>query len=595
MGSGVRTDINMTQINIITLLKGAVSEKVIALLDSEFGIQDVDPQLFKFEVPPDEKMGHMAFACFPLARIAKKAPPLIASIMAEKWGESPYFAEVTAAGPYLNFRFNPAHLAQELIQPCIDSDSYGDNEIGAGKSLLLEYSSPNTNKPLHLGHCRNNLLGSVLSSLLKSSGFELIKANLVNNRGIHICKSMLAYRNWGKGETPESEGIKGDKLVGGYYVLYDKKEKEDPAVLEEVQEMLRQWEAGDPETMALWKQMNGWVLDGFMETYKRMDISFDKFYFESETYEGGRELVLEALEKGICDREENGAVSIDLEAEKLGRKILLRGDGTSMYITQDINTTVTKFSDFDLDGCMFVVGNEQDNHFRVLFKVLSRFGYQWAEQCEHISYGMITLPEGKMKSREGTVVDLDDLLDEMKSLALAEIRERMRNPDDADPAELEKTAEAIGQAAIKFFILRTNAVKEISFNPKESLSFDGATGPYLQYTHARICSLLRKADIDPAQISFDSHEWNGDEISLLVQLGRFPDTIAQSAIDRNPAILCTYIYELCRGFNKFYYEHPILKAESEKVVQARISLTRAVKGVLYKTLQLLGITALEKM
>ncbi len=585
----------MGPINIITFLKETITEKVLEILASEFGIQDVDRQQFKFEVPPEEKMGHLAFACFPLARIVKKAPPLIATQMAENWGQSQYFSEVTSTGPYLNFHFNPAYLSKELIPVCITSEGYGNNEGGANQTLLLEYSSPNTNKPLHLGHCRNNLLGSVLSNLLKSSGFDVIKANLVNDRGIHICKSMLAYQKWGSGETPESEGIKGDKLVGGYYVLYDKKEKEDPTILQEVQEMLRKWEADDPTTMELWKKLNGWVLDGFRETYERMDVSFDKFYFESETYQGGRELVLSALEKGICSEEPNGAVSIDLEADKLGKKILLRGDGTSMYITQDINTTVTKFSDFDLNGCLFVVGNEQDNHFRVLFKVLSRFGYEWADQCEHISYGMITLPEGKMKSREGTVVDLDDLMDEMKSLALNEIRERLNNPDIADAEELEKTAEAIGQAAIKYFILRTNALKEISFNPKESLSFDGATGPYLQYTHARICSLLRKAEINRARFSFSDHVWNEDEITLLVQLGRFPDIIAQGAADRNPAVLCTYIYELCRAYNKFYYEHQILKADSETVIQARISLTRAVKGVLYKTLQILGIKALEKM
>lgn len=585
----------MSLTNIITFLKDVVADRVADLLASEFGLQDVDRQQFKFEVPPDDKMGHLAFACFPLARIAKKAPPMIARQLAESWGGSPHFKSVTAAGPYLNFHFDPVFLAGELIPACITDKAYGDNVSGVDKTLLLEYSSPNTNKPLHLGHCRNNLLGSVLSNLLKCNGYELIKANLVNDRGVHICKSMLAYSKWGSGETPETAGVKGDKLVGGYYVLYDKKEKENPDVLEEVQEMLRMWEAGDPDTMELWRKLNGWVLDGFRKTYERMDVSFDKYYFESETYKGGRELILSALERGICDREENGAVSIDLEADKLGKKILLRGDGTSMYITQDINTTVTKFSDYDLDGCLFVVGNEQDNHFRVLFKVLSRFGYEWAEQCEHISYGMITLPEGKMKSREGTVVDLDDLMDEMKNLAMAEILERSGKSETEVTEELEQTAEAIGQAAIKYFILRTNAAKEISFNPKESLSFDGATGPYLQYTHARICSLLRKAEFDPDRIDFDNHEWNDDEIGLLVQLGRFPDTLALSAADRNPAVLCTYIYELCRGYNKFYYEHPILKADSEVVVQARIALTRAMKGVLFKTLQILGITALERM
>lgn len=585
----------MSLINISLFLKETVATKVIELLQSEFGVQGVDVSQFKFEIPPDDKMGHLAFACFPLAKAARKAPALIAMQLSQSWGKSFFFQRVTAVGPYLNFHFNPHYLAEALIPACISSDRYGDTELGSGQTLLLEYSSPNTNKPLHLGHGRNNLLGSVLAELLQRNGYKVVKANLVNDRGIHICKSMVAYQKWGSGETPASTGLKGDKLVGGYYVLYDQKEKQDPEILQEVQETLRMWEAGDPETIELWKQLNGWVLDGFRETYARMDVSFDKYYFESETYKGGRELVLSALEKGICVEEPNGAVAIDLEADKLGKKILLRGDGTSMYMTQDINTTVSKFNDFDLDGCLFVVGSEQDNHFRVLFKVLERFGYEWAERCEHISYGMITLPEGKMKSREGTVVDLDDLMNEMKALALQEIQTRAGGTAEEVSVELDQTAEAIGQAAIKYFILRTNAVKEISFNPQESLSFDGATGPYLQYTHARICSLLRKAVFTPAQIDFDNDAWNPDEIAILVQLGRFPDTIAQSATDRNPAVLCHYIYELCRGFNKFYYEHPILKAESEAVKQARISLTRAVKGVLYKTLQILGITALEKM
>ncbi|NQU65446.1 MAG: arginine--tRNA ligase [SAR324 cluster bacterium] len=585
----------MSLINVTLFFKETVASRVMELLQSEFGVERVDASQFKFEIPPDHKLGHLAFACFPLAKIARKAPQLIATQLAQSWGESPCFQQVAAVGPYLNFHFSPRYLAEGLIPACISSDRYGDTDLGTGQTLLLEYSSPNTNKPLHLGHGRNNLLGSVLAGVLQRNGFKVVKANLVNDRGIHICKSMLAYQKWGSGETPERTGIKGDKLVGGYYILYDQKEKQDPEILQEVHELLRMWEAGDLETIALWKKMNGWVLDGFRSTYARMDVSFDKYYFESETYKGGRELVLAALEKGICVEEPNGAVAIDLEADKLGKKILLRGDGTSMYMTQDINTTVSKFNDYDLDGCLFVVGSEQDNHFRVLFKVLDRFGYEWAERCEHISYGMITLPEGKMKSREGTVVDLDDLMDEMKALALQEIRKRTGNAAEEVSADLDRTAEAIGQAAIKYFILRTNAVKEISFNPQESLSFDGATGPYLQYTHARICSLLRKAEFSPAQIVFDNEAWNPEETALLVQLGRFPDTMAQSATDRNPAVLCGYIYELCRGFNKFYNEHPILKAESDTLIQARISLARAVKGVLYKTLQILGIVALEKM
>ncbi len=585
----------MSFINLISFFKENIQNRVVEILMKEFELKEIDTSTFKFEVPPEEKMGHLAFACFPLAKIARKAPPMIAQVLAEKWGETRFFNQMNAAGPYLNFFISPDYLAEELISDCVENNQYGDNDQGAGKTLMLEYSSPNTNKPLHLGHGRNNLLGIVLSNLLETSGYEVIKTNLVNDRGVHICKSMLAYKNWGDGETPESKGKKGDKLVGDYYVLYNEKEKENPDLLEDVQQMLRDWESGEPEVIELWKKMNGWVLDGFKATYQRMGISFDKYYFESETYQGGKDIIQDALKKGICNEEENGAISIDLEADKLGKKILLRGDGTAMYITQDINTTITKFTDYALDGCLYVVGNEQDNHFRVLFNVLGKFGYDWANLCEHISYGMISLPEGKMKSREGTVVDLDDLMDEMNTMALEEIRERRKLDENNGDEDTLKTAEAIGQAAIRFFIMRTGAVKEITFDPKESLSFDGATGPYLQYTHARICSVLRKYEGTVDLKGNSGYDWNQNETTLLVGLARYPDVLRQSATDRNPAILCSYIYDLCRAFNKFYYENKILKAKTVQAVQARLSLSMAVKGVLNKSLHILGITALEKM
>ncbi|MBU3915259.1 arginine--tRNA ligase [bacterium] len=585
----------MSFINLISFFKENIQNRVVEILKVEFGLGDIDVSTFKFEIPPDGKMGHLAFACFPLAKIAKKSPPMIAQILVEKWGETRFFEQLSAAGPYLNFFMSPDFLAKELIVACAENDRYGDNDQGAGKTLMLEYSSPNTNKPLHLGHGRNNLLGIVLSNLLEKNGYNVVKTNLVNDRGVHICKSMLAYKNWGKGETPENTGKKGDKLVGDYYVLYDKKEKENPDLLEDVQQMLRDWESGEPEVIELWKKMNSWVLEGFKKTYERMGISFDKYYFESETYQGGKDIILEALKKGICEKEENGAISIDLEADKLGKKILLRGDGTAMYITQDINTTVTKFTDYKLDGCLYVVGNEQDNHFRVLFNVLAKFGYEWANLCEHISYGMISLPEGKMKSREGTVVDLDDLIDEMNALALEEIKERWNIEADKVDEKMRETAEAIGQAAIRFFILRTGAAKEITFDPKESLSFDGATGPYLQYTHARICSVLRKTGKEMDLTDTQSYSWNQDETTLLVALSHYPDVLRQSATDRNPATLCGFIYDLCRAFNKFYHDNQILKVENEQAVQARLSLCLAVKGVLNKSLRILGIKALEKM
>lgn len=585
----------MSKLNYINKFKSAVTQRVLELLKSEFNIDEVDPKQFKFETPPDDKFGHLAFACFPLARVAKKAPPMIAQVLAEKWGTTEGFKNVVSTGPYLNFFFSPQYLYENLMSECIADSGYGENEIGAGKQVMLEYSSPNTNKPLHLGHGRNNLLGITLSKLLSKSGYDVVKANLVNDRGVHICKSMYAYQTFGKGETPESENVKGDKLVGDYYVTYANEEKKNPEILEHVQQMLRDWEAGDSAVRGLWQKMNSWVLSGFKETYQRMGVAFDKYYYESETYKGGREIILDAFEKGICDKEDNGAISIDLEKDKLGKKILLRGDGTSMYITQDINTTVTKFSDFNLDGCLFVVGNEQDNHFKILFKVLEKFGFDWASRCEHISYGMINLPEGKMKSREGTVVDLDNLMDEMKAMALEELKGRYASDQLAENFDAEMTAEAIGQAAIKYYILKANAQKDITFNPKESLSFDGATGPYLQYTHARISSIFRKGELNNAFVIPSDYAWSEEEEKLLVALSRYPDVMATSAVDRNPAALCTFVYEICRLFNKFYYEHKILKAEKTEQKDARLYLTRAVQTILKDSLNILGIVPLERM
>lgn len=580
--------------NCISDFKSDISKRVRELLESYFGCVQVDVSLFKFETPPDEKMGHLAFACFPLAKIARRSPSLIAQTLALRWGRSRLFRQVAASGPYLNFFYSPSFLADELLPICIGDARYGSSSFGSGKTVMVEYSSPNSNKPLHLGHCRNTLLGISISNLLENIGCQVVRTNLVNDRGIHICKSMYAYREWGEGETPESAGVKGDKLVGKYYVTYDRRERENPEILQNVQQLLRDWESGKPEVRALWRKMNGWVLDGFRQTYARLGATFDRFYYESETYQGGKEAVLKALESGICAREPNGAVSIDLEEERLGRKILLRGDGTAMYITQDISTTIRKFTDYHLDGSLFVVGDEQDMHFRLLFAILKRFGYGWATRCEHVSYGMITLPEGKMKSREGTVVDLDDLMDSMKLMGERELDKRY---GDSPPEEIdrEETAEAVCQSAIKYYILKTNAAKEISFDPKESLSFNGATGPYLQYTHARICSLLKRADPAVEEEPSGTYRWQETEVGVMVHLARFPDAVLTSAKERNPAILCTFVYDLCRSYNKFYYEFPIVKAKSGSERNARLLLSRATKAIVAKALGILEIEALERM
>ena len=575
--------------------KAIISTRMAVLVEQISG-EPVDQKLFKLEQPADANMGHIAFACFPLAKALKKSPQVIATELANTYGSCDCFEKIEANGPYVNFFFESENMAKAIFAASKNED-FGYSDVGQGKKILLEYSSPNTNKPLHLGHGRNNLLGMALANLFETQGYSVTKVNLVNDRGIHICKSMLAYQKWGAGATPTSEGIKGDKLVGNYYVKYDQELKKDESLEAQARELLQKWEASDPETLKLWEQMNNWVYDGFKKTYTRMGANFDKYYYESQTFIGGKELVLKAFGDGLCQKEENGAISIDLEAEKLGKKILLRGDGTSMYITQDLNTTVTKFADHaPLDSCLFVVGNEQDNHFRVLFKTLEKLGYDWAKQCEHISYGMITLPEGKMKSREGTVVDLDELMEELKDLSLEEINKRANFSDSE--AELKvSTAEAIGQAALKFFILRSGAQKEIQFNPKESLAFEGQTGPYLQYVYARISSLLSKVE-DQSLLAQPLTKYPKTiykvENHLLLHLSRLNDALTAATTERNPSILCNWAYELCKVFNKFYNELHVLNAEAPEL-QFRIQLTSAVQKGLGKALNILGITAINKM
>lgn len=590
----------MSPINLIANIKGILQKEIAELLASVLQLDQVDSSIFKFEFPPDDKMGNLAFACFPLAKIARKAPAQIAQTLQEEWRLWDHFSKIEAKGPYLNFFFSPQWLAGELFSTIASGDSYGNNNLGQGKKLMVEYSSPNTNKPLHLGHGRNNLLGITIACLLECSGYDVTKANLVNDRGIHICKSMLAYQKWGNGETPESTGKKGDLLVGDYYVLYSNKIEEGVKGLEEeAQQMLRDWEAEDPEVRKLWKMMNEWVLDGFYKSYARMGVSFDRFYYESQTFAGGKEEVLNALEKGICQKEENGAVSIDLETDKLGKKILLRGDGTTVYMTQDINTTISKFKDYKgLEGCLFVVANEQENHFKVLFKTLEKFGYDWASRCEHISYGMVTLPDGHMKSRKGNTVEMDSLMEEMHGLAKHQLLVREEESSNKRTTEeIEQVAEAIGLAAIKYYILNTSYAKGITFDRDKSISFDGATGPYLQYTHARISTLLNKAEsFDPQSVNVaNDFAWGKEESRLLVQLAHFPQAVQLSATERNPAVLASHVYDLCRIFNKFYYESPVLKAEDEATVQARLTLAWATRYVLQKSLKIMGIEALERM
>ena len=551
---------------------------------------------FRFEFPPTSEMGHLALACFPFSRVFKKKPELIsAEIVSIDFSNN--IQSARAIKGYVNFFINPTSLSHSLFN-CLDKNqNFGNNEYGAGKRALIEFSSPNTNKPQHLGHARNNMIGFSLGNLFELSGYQVIRVNLVNDRGIHICKSMLAYKMFGGESTPESTNQKGDFFVGDYYVKYFQESTSRPELEKEAQNMLVQWENGDEDTKTLWEKMKKWVMDGFSATYERMGICFDHFYFESDMYMGGKEEVLSALKKGVCQLEENGAVSIDLEDEGLGKKVLLRGDGTSVYITQDIHTSICKIKDFNPDLSLFVVGNEQENHFSVLFAVLKRFGYEWADNCEHISYGMISLPEGKMKSREGTVVDLDSLLNDVKELAMDQLREREKESiDKRSESELLNAAEDISQAAIKFMILKSNSKKNIVFDPKESISFEGMTGPYLQYTYARICSLLRKSESEDWLAGYpEDHNWLPEESEMLFMIAQLPEKVLAATCQRNPGLITGYAYDLGRLFNKYYYANQIVRHSDINIKKARLALTVAVKHVLRKCLNIIGIKPLERM
>lgn len=479
-----------------------------------------------------------------------------------------------------------------------------------GKKVMVEYSSPNTNKPLHLGHVRNNLLGYSVAEILKADGYEVIKANLVNDRGIHICKSMLAWQKFGNGETPESTGEKGDHLVGKYYVLFDKEykkqieelksagqteedAKKNAPIIKEAQEMLQQWEAGNEGVLSLWKTMNKWVYAGFAKTYKALGVDFDKFYYESDTYLLGKDIVDEGLEKGVFFKKEDGSVWIDLSADGLDQKLVLRADGTSVYMTQDLGTAQLKYNDFKMDESIYVVGNEQDYHFKVLFLILQKLGKQWAKGLYHLSYGMVDLPSGKMKSREGTVVDADDLITEMEqtakdqTVALGKVTEYT----EEEKVELYHT---IGMGALKYFLLKVDPKKRLLFDPNESVDFQGHTGPFIQYTHARIRSVLGRGEVN-LKNKVDISILAAEELDLILTLSQFPEIISEAATGYSPAIIANYVYELAKAFNKFYHEKSILQAEDELTKQFRLQLSAASARMIKKAMGLLGIEVPERM
>jgi arginyl-tRNA synthetase len=556
--------------------------------------------------------GDFTIVVFPFTPLSKKNPEQTAKELGEYLKKE--VAEVedyNVIKGFLNLVINKSYWIDFLKQNW-NNKEYGLTKPAEGaNTIMVEYSSPNTNKPLHLGHVRNNLIGLSISRILEAAGNKVIKVNLVNDRGIHICKSMLAWKKWGGGETPESSSMKGDHLIGKYYVLFDKKYKEElkqllaggmseeeaekkSALMGEAREMLLQWEAGDKATIDLWKMMNNWVYAGFDVTYKMLGVSFDKIYYESQTYLLGKEIVAEGLNKGVFFKKTDGSVWIDLTADGLDEKVLLRSDGTSVYMTQDLGTAVSRAEEFKFNGLVYIVGNEQEYHFKVLFLILKKLGYAWANGCFHLSYGMVELPEGKMKSREGTVVDADDLMDEMIKTA-EETTKALGKIADFESDEATRLYKTIGLGALKYFILKVDPKKKMLFNPKESIDFEGNTGPFLQYTYARIASLLRKAKDLNYVAAINVNDIVKKEKELLIKVYEFNKIIAEAATGYSPALVANYVYELVKEYNQYYHDYPVIKEENADLRSLRIAISQQVGTVIRNGMWLLGIDVPERM
>ena len=584
------------------------SEAIKALYNA-----DIEPSALQVSVTRKEFTGDFTLVVFPLLRLSHSTPENTGNAIGE-WLKAnvPEISEYNCVKGFLNLLFSNLFW-NELFGEIVADKDFGDLPK-TGKNIMVEFSSPNTNKPLHLGHIRNNLLGDSVSRLLKASGNNVIKTTLVNDRGVHICKSMLAWLKVGNGATPESTGIKGDHLVGDMYVAFNniyKKEvddlvaggmdeetaKKEAPCLREAHEMLQKWEAGDKEVRDLWARMNGWVLKGFDESYKALGITFDKVYYESQTYLLGKELVQKGLNMGVFVKDPDGSVWCDLTADGLDRKLLIRSDGTSVYITQDLGTAERRFAEYHLDSHVYVVGNEQNYHFQVLKLILKKLGFEWSDNIFHLSYGMVELPEGKMKSREGTVVDADDLLQKMYEEARATSDEsgKLADMSEEDKAKLYRM---IGLGALKYFIIKVDPKKTMLFNPKESIDFNGNTGPFIQYTHARIRSILRKAaekGIEYSASPMPKVELSAKEIRLIKLLNTFPAKIAEGAQAYSPAVIANYAYDLAKEFNQYYHDTPILKEENEDVLKMRLVLIDTLSAVLRKAMGILGIELPERM
>ncbi len=534
---------------------------------------------------PDARFGDFAFPCFILAKHFKKTPQLIAHDLAAKMQTADFLEKTIAIGPYVNFFIDKKELATSVLTViATKKESYGKGT--QKQKIMVEFSSPNTNKPLHLGHIRNIALGDAVSRIFSFLGNYVIKSCLVNDRGVHICKSMLAYKKWG---NKKKHDVKGDLFVGRYYVLFSKKAAEHPELEEQAHEMLRQWENGAEDVVSLWEKMNKWVYDGWEETYKKLGISFDKYYFESDLYSYGKEVVLDGLKRGIFIKKDN-AVYVLLADAGLPDKVLIRSDGTTIYMTQDLYLAQKKFHDYDLDKSVYVVGSEQNLHFQQLFTILKKLGNTKSNGCYHLSYGMVLLPEGKMKSREGSVVDADEIIAEMEMLAAAEIKKRQKLSKE----ELAYRAHLVGIAAIKFHFLKVDPMKDIVYDPKESLSFEGETGPYIQYTYARIASILRKYG-EKLPVHVDVSFLEKQAFSIVRLLEQFPAIVEDAGTQYRPSTLCRYLLDLSQECNSFYHVVPVLKEENEAVKFANLYLLSCIKYVLKNGLDLLGITVLEEM
>lgn len=594
-----------------------IENRVLASIkEAVQAVYDIPAEEHYLKLQPTKRVfeGDLTFVTFPLAKPLRKNPEEIGRELGAYLVENaPDVQDFNAVKGFLNLVLSKATVLRSVEQVLNDAD-FGQSASN-GQTVMVEYSSPNTNKPLHLGHLRNNFLGYSISAILKAAGYDVVKANLINDRGIHICKSMVAYEQFGEGETPQSSGQKGDHLIGKYYVLFDKKYKAEVNDLVEkgvdkkeaektaplmiaAQEMLRKWEQNDDEVHALWQKMNSWVYEGFETTYQKIGVDFDQYYYESDTYLLGKKVVEDGLEKGVFYKKDDQSVWVDLRDEGLDEKLVLRGDGTSVYITQDIGTADLKYNDYKLDQSVYVVGNEQDYHFIVLKKILNKLGRPYADGIYHMSYGMVDLPSGKMKSREGTVVDADDLVDEMISTAGRRTRE-LGKIDDFTDAEAQQLYEELALGALKYFILRVDPKKRMLFNPEESIDFQGDTGPFIQYTHARISSLLRKADeMDIAYTTFMSpvdYTFTDHENLLMNLLGDYPKKVKDAAKQMSPSVIANYVFDLAKAYNRFYAEVAIFKGDNQNHLHFRLSLSCAVAKVIRNAMGLLGVHVPDRM